>query len=381
MNERGITVTQLNNWVKQIFDAEEMLHNVEVIGDISGIKQSGRAVYFDLKDETASIPCVVWEPATKVMYADGKLLRDGEKVIVRGTVTYWNKAGKLNFNVTKCEKCGLSPLYLLFLQLQEKLKAEGLFDVAIKKSIPPEVKRIGVVTSKTGAVIHDIKNVVTRRNPSVDIVLIDTHVQGAGADIEIANAIKTFNALSLNIKTPDVLIVARGGGSAEDLATFNSELVARAVFASKIPIISAVGHESDHTLIDFVSDLRAPTPSVAAELCVREVLTQRDQAIQLYTSMRSGVLHKCDQATTDIDWRGLKNSVQKRYGEIEARIELLATLTEANNPLAILKKGFSKTDKDLNKLKSGDEFEILYYNKDIQKGVAVWKQHLPKSKS
>jgi len=362
--QRGITVTQLNNYIKQVFEAEELLHNVEVIGELSGVKQTGNQVYFTLRDKDASIQCVCFIPAIMKH-------RDGEQVIVRGTVSYWNKAGKISFVVNKCEKVGLSPLYLLFLQLQEKLRAEGLFDTAVKKSIPPEVKRIGVVTSKTGAVIHDIKTVAWRRNPNIDIVVVDTRVQGSGAEIEIARAIE----LVKNAPTPpDVIIVARGGGSAEDLAPFNTEAVARAVFASKIPVVSAVGHESDFTLIDFVADLRAPTPSAAAELCVREILTQRDRTIQAWNSMRSVVMFKLQNAIAGIGWRDLCNTTTMRFGELENKFNLLATQIEAHNPMAILRKGFARPQVDLNSLQKGDHFDILYLSKDkIKKGTAEWK--------
>ena len=333
------------------------------------MKSTGNQVYFTLKDELASIPCVTYIPAIM------RDVTDGTKVTLRGTVSYWNKAGKISFVVNKCEKFGLSPLYLMFMQLQEKLKSEGLFTA--KKAIPQDIKRIGLVTSKTGAVIHDIKTVTWRRNSAVDIVLVDVHVQGVGAEREIAQAIEIFNQNPV-----DIIIVARGGGSVEDLAPFNTELVARTVFASKIPVVSAVGHESDITLIDFVSDLRAPTPSAAAELVIREVATMRDRVISLWGSMRQIVLHKLERAADNIGWEKLKTTATMRFGELESKCALIAERIEANNPMAILKKGFTKTDIDPSQLKTGDEFEIMYYdNKDISKGVATWKHKLAQSKS
>jgi exodeoxyribonuclease VII large subunit len=381
--DKGITVSQLNTWIKQIFDAEEMLHNIAVLGEISGIKKSERGIFFDLKDESAVIPCSVWGNAANIMYHEGKLLSDGEKVLVRGTVTFWNQKGKINFNITKCEKYGQSAAYLLFLQLQEKLKAEGLFDAARKRALPAEVKRIGVVTSKTGAVIHDIKNVIKRRNPQTDIVLIDTRVQGIGAEAEIASAIRLFNRLPNNIASPDVIIVARGGGSAQDLAAFNTEIVARQVVESKIPVISAVGHESDHTLIDFCSDLRAPTPSAAAELCVRSVTSIRDLAIEKYRTLRAVTLSKLnlEQETLLQEWQKLSATAKNKAQKEQYALDLIATRLDANNPIAILKKGFTHTSVNLGTLKTGDEFEIMYYDNDkIEKGAATWKHKLPNLK-
>ena len=367
----GITVAQLNNYIKQVFEAEELLHNVSVIGEISGIKQSGNAVYFTLKDTDASISCVCFYP--DVMKDNNrKLFIDGTKVVIRGTVSYWNKAGKISFIVNKCETFGLGSLMLLFQQLQEKLRAEGLFDRTVKKPLPQNVRRIGVVTSKTGAVIHDIMTVAWRRNPAVDIVVVDTRVKGTGADIEIARGIEILNNSSF-----DVIIVARGGGSAEDLSPFNSEIVARAVFASKIPVVSAVGHESDFTLIDFVADLRAATPSAAAELCVPEVTTKRDRAIQLWQTLKAVIRRKIDHEVSSNVWQVLRDATLAHINELDRKLELQGALIEANNPIAVLKRGFTKTNIDPNLLKSGDEFEIMYSsNNKIAKGVAQWKRKM-----
>lgn len=370
----GITVAQLNNYIKQVFEAEELLHNVSVIGEICGIKQSGNAVYFTLKDADASVSCVCFYPDI-MKDSMHKLIAEGTQVTVRGTVSYWNKAGKISFVVNKCETFGLGNLILLFKQLQEKLKAEGLFESTVKKSIPSEVKRIGLVTSKTGAVIHDIMTVAWRRNPSVDIVVVDTRVQGSGADAEIADAIELFNKLPPQIPPVDVIIVARGGGSAKDLEPFNSEMVARAVFASKIPVVSAVGHESDFTLIDFVADLRAATPSAAAELCVAEVTTEREKVIHLWQVLKAIIFLKIDRAGSTKEWQMLRERTLAHFNDLNAKLNLQSTVIETNNPIAVLKRGFTKTDIDPNNLKSGDEFEIMYYSKDrIAKGVAEWKR-------
>jgi len=217
--------------------------------------------------------------------------------------------------------------------------------------------------------------VAWRRNPAVDIVVVDARVQGAGTDVEIADAIKLFNELGSwgSSTLPEVIIVARGGGSAEDLSPFNSEIVARAVFASKIPVVSAVGHESDFTLIDFVADLRAATPSAAAELCVAEITTARERALQLWQTLKAIIFRKIDRSMSTEVWCGLRERTLSHFGELDGKLNILANRIEVNNPLAVFKRGFSKTNVDPDTLKSGDGFEIMYYSKDrIAKGEAQW---------
>ncbi|MCL2569947.1 MAG: exodeoxyribonuclease VII large subunit [Firmicutes bacterium] len=384
---RALTVSQLNNYIKQIFEAEELLHNVGVVGEIDGISHRGNAVYFSLRDESATIPCVCYT-VTKL-----KGIENGQSVSVRGTPTYWNKAGKLSFTVHHIESFGFGQLFLKFQELQAKLAAEGFFDVGKKKAIPTNVTRVGVVTSKSGAVLHDIIKVATRRNPGIDIVLYSAQVQGIGAESTISNGIEFFNTLNDSIQPVDVIIVARGGGSADDLAAFNTEKVARAVFASKIPIVSAVGHETDWTLIDFVSDLRAPTPSVAAELVVTETLSMREKVVYVWNFVKYLMLKKQEalfDKTLD-KWRfSCKNideklgyvtgntiktagyashSIRQKVQNMEFLVRELATVVEVNNPLALLKKGYARifaegmVDVDgVARLKIGDTLTVQMYN-------------------
>lgn len=257
-NEVVYKVSQISEYVKKIFDAEELLHFISMYGEVSGVSVSGGNIYFNIKDENALLPCVSF--GTK--FAD--MIKNGEQLIVTGSVRFYMKGGKVSFNVTNCQPYGKGVLYQQFLELKEKLEKEGLFSVVHKKQIPKLVKRIGVVTSSTGAVIQDIINITTRRNDGVDLVVYPVKVQGVGASEQIAEGIKFFSSYS----GVDLVIVARGGGSFEDLMPFNAEIVARATYECEKPIISAVGHETDFTIIDFVADLRAPTPSAAAELAV-----------------------------------------------------------------------------------------------------------------
>lgn len=253
---QAISVSQLGNYIKNIFDAEELLHNIPVVGEVFGVSLSRNVIYFSLKDENATLQCVCFYPAL------AEFIEEGAKIIATGSPNYYVKGGRLNFNVIKVERAGIGKLYEEFLKMKEKLEKEGLFDIAHKKSMPENIRRIGVITSREGAVIQDIKNVAWRRNPSLDIVLFNTKVQGKDAEKEIAHAIDLMS----DYEGVDVIMVARGGGSLEDLSAYNTEIVARATYNCQKPIVSAVGHETDFTIIDFVSDLRAPTPSAGAEL-------------------------------------------------------------------------------------------------------------------
>ena len=259
---KALTVTQISTYFKQIFDAEEMLYNVRVVGEISGLSLVRGVAYFSIKDENAMMSCVCFD-VSNFNY------QNGDKVVLVGTPKYYIKGGKLNFNVSKIEKYGQGELYQKFIELLGKLESKGYFDKSIKKPMPSEIKRIGVVTSKEGAVIQDIINVGTRRNPSIDIVLFPVKVQGVNAEYEIANGIKVLDGYNV-----DVIIVARGGGSFEDLAPFNTEIVADAVHNANKFIVSAVGHETDFSICDYCSDLRAPTPSAAAELICEDVYSR-----------------------------------------------------------------------------------------------------------
>ena len=300
----AITVTKLNTYIKQIFDAEELLHNIPVVGEIFGISSSRNVFYFSLKDESSSLSCVSFYPN---LFID---IKEGDKVIVTGSPNYYIKGGRLNFNVIKLEKVGLGELYEQFLKLKDKLQLEGLFDEHHKKKIPSEIKRIGVITSKEGAVIQDIKNVAWRRNPMVDIVLYNTKVQGLNAENEIAHAIEVMGKYD----KIDVIVVARGGGSLEDLWAYNTEVVASATYNCPKPIVSAVGHETDYTIIDFVSDLRAPTPSAAAELLTFDLSGKRAEMWGMFELLYSEVkkiINKNINSFNMINYK-LFNVIEKR---------------------------------------------------------------------
>ena len=282
--DNAISVTQVNNYIKYIFEAETMLQNIFMYGEIGTYKVTNGIAYFNLKDENSLISCVLFGANNFPMF------EVGDQVVVRGSVSYYSKGGKLNFNAVSIERFGVGLLYQKFLELKAELESLGYFDQVNKKPRPERVKRIGVVTSETGAVIRDIIDVATRRNSGVDIVLYPVKVQGLGAEKEIASGIDFFS----DYEKVDVVIVARGGGSLEDLQPYNSRIVADAAFRCKKPIVSAVGHETDFTIIDFVSDLRAPTPSAAAELVVNKLSDDLKVLYSYLEELTSILMHKFD---------------------------------------------------------------------------------------
>ena len=265
MEYNPISVTDLNKYIKDKVDGDEFLNNVLVKGEISNFKDhyTGHK-YFTLKDENSLIKCVMFK--SYAMHLNF-VPKDGMKVMILGSVSVFERDGVYQIYAKAMRQDGLGSLYEAYEKLKADLEKEGLFDEAHKKKIPFMPNTIGVLTSNTGAVIRDIINVSTRRNPNVHIRLYPVPVQGPGAAEKIVNGIKFMNENHL----ADVLIIGRGGGSLEDLWPFNEEIVARAIYDSEIPIISAVGHETDFSISDFVADLRAPTPSAAAELAVANI--------------------------------------------------------------------------------------------------------------
>ena len=367
-----ITVSQLNGYIKGIFDSEEMLHNIPLLGEVYGVSFSRNVIYFSLKDENASIPAVCFYPALAPQIVEGA------KLICYGSPNFYSKAGKLNFNVNKVEALGQGKLYEEFLALKAKLESEGLFDQSHKKPLPSKIERIGVITSKDGAVLQDIKNVAWRRNPSLDIVLYNTKVQGAQADKEIAKAIELMG----NYDKIDLIIVARGGGSLEDLSAYNTEIVARATYNCNKMIISAVGHETDFTIIDFVSDLRAPTPSAAAELVTGDKETQKGifnslkqkfiNLVDDYVDEKKSILYNMiadasdyfekkilqDQLVYHNKIKTLNNLTQNYLNSKNYEIGLCENTLNKINPKNILKNGYAKIEQNGTSISQKSQLDI-----------------------
>ncbi len=358
MSEQYLSVGQVNNYIKNIFEAEVMLQNICVFGEVSSYKISNNIAYFNLTDETGLLPCVLFNASR----FDTPNI--GDVILAVGSVSYYAKGGKLSFNANHIAPYGKGLLYEKFLKLKNELEAKGYFDSSRKKPLPERVKRIGVVTSSTGAVIQDIINVTTRRNRTVDIVLYPVKVQGIGAELDIANGINFFSEYD----KVDVVIVARGGGSMEDLQPFNTEIVATATYNCKKPIVSAVGHETDFTIIDFVSDLRAPTPSAAAECVVNNLsddynlvegyfdfcydkLQQKIKSVKqnlevasnsIYYNAKNKLIKNCNVLESLI--LTLNHLINLKQTNIENYLNLLTNKLNSLNPKYPLEKGYVKVE-------------------------------------
>lgn len=262
--QKVYSVSQINTYIKNMFIQDFVLNRISIRGEVSNCKyHTSGHIYFSLKDAGGTMACVMFAGARKGL---AFRLSDGQQVVVDGSVNVYERDGKYQLYATGIRLDGAGLLYEKYLALKQELEEMGMFEPEYKKPIPSHVKKLGVVTAPTGAAIRDIINISRRRNPGIQIILYPAKVQGEGSAESVARGIEALNQTDV-----DVIIAGRGGGSIEDLWAFNEECVARAIFASEIPVISAVGHETDTTIADFVADLRAPTPSAAAELAVMDV--------------------------------------------------------------------------------------------------------------
>lgn len=376
-NPTVYSVAQLNNYVKSVLDNDEKLNHLFVTGEISNYKPhySGH-MYMTIKDETASIKAVMFAGnASRLKFKP----ENGMKVIIFGTVSLFQRDGSYQLYINDMQPDGIGALNIAFEQLKKKLEAEGLFSNQYKKPIPKFPQKVGVVTSATGAAVQDIFNVLKRRYPVAEVVLRPCQVQGEGAANDIANAIKEFN----KVKGADVLIVGRGGGSIEDLWAFNEEIVARAVFESEIPVISAVGHETDVTICDFVADLRAPTPSAAAECAVPDCFELKANLLsckQRLNTLSKNILESERKKLLAFEKSGaLKNPLLKINDSKkdilylnEKLVNLTSSVIEANrskvnalcgkldalSPLGVIARGYSVTKSKEKIIKSIKDVKI-----------------------
>lgn len=265
MSSRILKVSLLTSYLRELIEADDLLQDVWLEGEVSSYTVAGSGhAYFTLKDSQSLIDGVMWKTTrSRQIYAP----KVGDQIVVHGSVTIYDRASKYQLKADVVQPAGIGILQLQFEQLRQRLEAEGLFDPSRKRSLPLFPRRIGVVTSPTGAVWHDIQHVVARRYPLVELILSPAAVQGATSPSSLVAALRAIN----EVEDVDLIVVARGGGSIEDLWSFNDEQVVRAIFSSRLPVVSAIGHETDMTLADFVADLRAPTPSAAAEMIVPDI--------------------------------------------------------------------------------------------------------------
>lgn len=379
-----LTVSQLNFYVKSILDSDQRLNYVFLCGEISNLTDHYRSghIYLSLKDNKSVIRAVMFAGNARNLKFKPM---EGMKVICRGRVTLYEATGQYQYYIEDMQPDGIGALYQAYEQLKEKLQSKGLFDQSHKKPIPYCPKTIGVITSPTGAAVQDIKNILTRRFPSVNIVLCPVLVQGDNAVPQLVDAVNKLNEYDLC----DTIIIGRGGGSIEDLWAFNDENLAYAIYNSHIPVISAVGHETDFTICDFVSDLRAPTPSAGAELAVpdrNEILQNLGAQRQYLSSLMDKKLIENKNIVSEMTTKLLSLSpddkIAKLYNDLDFlsqkyenisnrifqntanKIELLATKLESLNPVSILKRGYSvvtnndKTVTSVKDVKNGDTLAI-----------------------
>ena len=388
------SVTELNAYVKTLLDNDENLKNVFVTGEISNFKNhySGH-MYMTIKDEGGAIKAVMFSSyASRLKFVP----ENGMKVIIFGSVSLYNKDGSYQLYITDMQPDGIGALNLAFEQLKEKLAKEGLFNAEFKKQLPLFPSRIGVMTAPDGAAVRDIFSVLKRRFPVAEVVFCPVAVQGESAAPDIVKAIKLFNEQ----KAADVLIVGRGGGSLEDLWAFNEEIVARAIFESEIPVISAVGHETDYTISDFVADLRAPTPSAAAELAVPDIFELKSDLLGMkqhlsvlmknmlvnereYLEKTEKQLNLLSPTNKILNSRRellninekIVNSITLKLANEKAGLAVISGKLNALSPLAVLSRGFSisyKNDfpiKSVNDVKPNDNIKVRVEDGEILASV------------
>ena len=392
--EMAISVTDLNKYIKNKIADDEYLNNILIKGEISNFKHHYTGhLYFTLKDENSLIKCIMFKSYAQKLKFEPK---DGMKVYILGSVSVFERDGVYQIYAKVMEEDGVGDLYTKYQKLKEELEKKGLFDQSHKQKIPMMSKVIGVLTSQTGSVIRDIINVSTRRNPNVYIRLLPVPVQGEGAGQKIAEGIEYMNQNQL----ADVIILARGGGSLEDLWPFNEEVVAYSIYKSKIPIISAVGHETDFSISDFVADLRAPTPSAAAELAVPDIYEIKQKINTYQNRLKMSLTKKLeimklryDKCISSSAFKEPTRRIQENYIKMDSYIKQLENLInkvkEKNknkyielvskldtlSPLKTLTRGYSIIEKDGKIMKSitdlQTEDEISIRLKDGEKQAKI----------
>ena len=393
MKLRALEISEVNSYIKRILTNDAILYNLKVKGEISNFKvHSSGNVYLSLKDEKSKINCVIF----KNNYNKDLHLDNGSKVIANGYISLYERDGSYQLYINDIEIEGLGNLYIEFNKLKEQLSEEGLFDIKYKKSIPSMPKSIGVITSETGAVIRDIINVIKRRYPKVNIKLYPVNVQGSQSKYDICEGIKFFN----NKNNVDIIIVGRGGGSIEELWSFNEEIVVREVFNSKIPIISAVGHETDFTICDFVADMRAPTPSAAAEIATPNLVDLEYKLDNIKDRLNRSVINQVNLDKNRIDYVFEKignylklytikdkiTQIDKIYDKINFEIENTISIESERlkntgiilhnlSPLATLDRGYSIVHKEgeiinsIKQIKLKEELDIKLRDGNIKCNV------------
>lgn len=340
------SITQFNEYISKKLNGDPNLKNLPLIGEVSGISTSGGHMYFSLKDENSVLRAVIWR--SNISRIDTSLIKNGSRIVALGDISAYARGGNYSFSIRMVESFGEGDLAKEYNRVKKLLESEGLFSREHKKPIPRFVKRIGVITSDTGAAIEDIKKIITSKNDYADIIIFPTLVQGIGSPASIIKSIETANNYSKSIKCIDVLIIGRGGGSAEDLAAFNDEGVARAIFASKIPTISAVGHESDVSISDWVADARAETPTAAADMAAINTFELREQIARNEQELKNSIAYKIkmERNNIKIQREHLIHAMNGEIREMRLRIDKAVIALKENNPTNVLSKGYALVTKN-----------------------------------
>lgn len=335
---KPITVTQLNHYISRVLTTDPLLGNLTVTGEISNLKyHSSGHLYFSISDENSKINCFFPAQYARGLHYE---LGDGLAVIIHGYLNVYKKGGTYTLFIRSIEIAGEGNLAMAFQMLKEKLDAEGLFDPAHKKPIPRFPRRIGIVTSNTGAAVRDIIKIIESRTSLTDMIVFPVLVQGSEAAADIA---ATIDMINRDFDDIDTLIVGRGGGSMEDLWAFNEEIVARAIYRSRIPVISAVGHEIDFTIADFVADRRAETPTAAAEMAVPNIRELMQRAESLQNSLMADLKKKVSYADLRAEklFAEMRHVLQGRVNAYRHELESCRLLLDENHPYRVLRKGYA----------------------------------------
>jgi exodeoxyribonuclease VII large subunit len=342
------------------------LRRLPVEGEVSGFSRSGRHYYFTLKDAESQIRCAIW--GQNASGIDMSLVENGKKIVAICDISPYPKNGTYSLSVRYVEAVGEGDLAAEFRRIKEKLEKEGLFDKKYKKPIPVFPYRVGVVTSATGAAIEDIRKIITRKNDFTDILIFPTAVQGIGAVNSICENIRAANSLSRNGIKIDTLIVGRGGGSPEDLAAFNDEDVARAIFESEIPVISAVGHEIDFSISDFVADARAETPTAAADMAVMDTFELKEEIERSTRILLTSIDQKIDAERRVLESASalLSSGMRSKLAEASAAVDKAVIMLRENDPRRVLAKGYAAVTDRNGKIvpnaagiRAGEEYDIV----------------------
>ncbi|MBQ9272344.1 MAG: exodeoxyribonuclease VII large subunit [Mogibacterium sp.] len=357
---RPVTVTQVNEYIAKKLRDDRNLHGLPVEGEISGLNRSGQHYYLTLKDADSQIRCAIWgSNAAKI---DMSLVQNGKKIVAVCDISPYARGGTYSLSIRYVEAAGEGDLAAEFRRVRDKLEKEGLFDKKYKKPIPSFPYRIGVITSATGAAIEDIRKIATAKNDFTDIVIFPTVVQGIGAVSSICDNIEKANRISESGLHIDTLIVGRGGGSAEDLAAFNDEEVARAIFASAIPVISAVGHEVDFSISDFVADARAETPTAAADMAVMDTHKLREEIAKSMDmlAVSAGQKIAAERRVLDSSKALMSANIRSRISEARNMVDKAVIILKENDPRNVLSKGYAAV--------TGTDGKVISSVKDIREG-------------